>query len=55
MTVDQLADKAVEHGFTGVERNYDLDYVHVDVGRDETYFWVHTGGNDYECDEHGNY
>lgn len=49
MTVDELADKAVDIGFRGVERNYDMDYVHVDV-RTEQYYFVHFNGADYECD-----
>lgn len=53
MTVDELADKAVDIGFRGVERNYDMDYVHVDV-RTEQYYFVHFNGADYECDGRGN-
>lgn len=53
MTVDELADKAVNIGFRGVERNYDMDYVHVDV-RPEQYYFLHLNGADYECDGRGN-
>ena len=51
-TMDELADKAAEIGFRGVERNDLYDYVHVDV-RDETYFWRYDG-EEHECDEKGN-
>lgn len=53
MMVDELADKAVDIGFRGVERNYDMDYVHVDV-RPEQYYFVHLNGADRECDGRGN-
>ena len=51
--MEKLADMAVKVGFGGVERNRDMDYVHVDV-RDDPYYWVHAGGVDYDCDEEGN-
>ncbi|MDD3396074.1 MAG: D-Ala-D-Ala carboxypeptidase family metallohydrolase [Acidaminococcaceae bacterium] len=53
LTVDELADIATDIGFRGVERNYDLDYVHVDV-REDTYYWYHENGDDITCDSRGN-
>lgn len=53
LTVDELANTAVAVGFRGVERNYDSEYVHVDV-RENPYYFVHQNGFDLECDSRGN-
>jgi uncharacterized protein YcbK (DUF882 family) len=50
---EALADLAVEIGFGGVERNRDMDYVHVDV-RSDTYYWVYENSEEKECDSKGN-
>lgn len=53
LSIDQLADLAVDVGFRGVERNDAMQYVHVDV-RPDQYFWRFDGSNEHPCDGRGN-